>query len=88
MLRFIFSGNFIGNFSIGTFTILLSLVYAIGIGQPQYLCLDIPQSLSLKLIFLFPISFSSKISIAFIIASSGAFKLFRIGELIIVPGPV
>ena len=35
-----------------------SSLYIIGIGQPQYLCLDIPQSLSLETVFILPIFFS------------------------------
>ena len=57
-------------------------------GQPQYLCLEIPQSFNLKLIFLFPKLFFSKYSIVFEIESLGDFKLLRKEELIIYPGPV
>ena len=46
-------------------------------GQPQYLCLEIPQSFNLKLIFLFPKLFFSKYSIVFEIESLGDFKLLR-----------
>ena len=50
-------------------------------GQPQYLCLEIPQSFNLKLIFFSPKSFSSKYSIVLIIDSSGHFKPFKKDEL-------
>ena len=41
----------IGNISFGTFVGLPLSSYIIGIGHPQYLCREIPQSLSLKFIF-------------------------------------
>ena len=59
----------------------------IGIGQPQYLCLDIPQSFSRKFIFFFPIFFSSNIFIVLIIDSLGALRPFRKSEFTITPGP-
>ena len=59
-----------------------------GIGHPQYLCLDTPQSFNRKFIFLVPILSFSSISIVFIIDSSGAFKPFKKSELIIIPDPV
>ena len=57
--------------------------YAIGIGHPQYLCLDTPQSFNLKLICFFPNFFSSKILIVSIIEFSGALRPLRKSELII-----
>ena len=63
-------------------------LYAIGMGQPQYLCLEIPQSLSLKLIFFCPTFFSSIILIASTIESFGDFKLSKNFELNIIPGSV
>ena len=56
VLRFIFSGSLIGNISFGTFIMFPFLLYAIGIGHPQYLCRDTPQSRILKVIFSSPIS--------------------------------
>ena len=52
-----------------------------GIGHPQYLCRDTPQSFSLKFIFFFPKSFFSKYSIALRMESSGHFKPFKNEEL-------
>jgi len=52
-----------------------------GIGHPQYLCLDIPQSLSLKLVCFFPKLFFSKYSIVFGIDSVGTFNPFKNCEL-------
>jgi len=48
-----------------------------GIGQPQYLCLDTPQSFNLKLIFFFPNFIFSSISIVLIIDSLGTLKPFK-----------
>ena len=48
-------------------TAVPSFLYTIGIGHPQYLCLDTPQSFNLKDIFLFPIDFFSIVSTIFII---------------------
>ena len=63
-------------------------LYTIGIGQPQYLCLDTPQSFNLKFIFFCPNFFFSSISIVLIIESSGTLNPFKKSELIIIPGPV
>ena len=52
-----------------------------GIGSPQYLCLETPQSFSLKLIFFSPNFFSSKCSIVFIIEFSCHFNPFKKFEL-------
>ena len=82
------SGKLIGRFSFGILTILLSLSYAIGIGHPQYLCLETPQSFNLKLIFFIPNFFFSNISMVLIIESFGTFKPFRKSELKIIPDPV
>ena len=87
MLRSISSGSLTGKSSSGIFTTLLFSSYAIGIGHPQYLCLDIPQSFNLKLVFLLPKFLSSKIFIASFIDSSGTFKLFKNLEFIITPAP-
>ena len=62
--------------------------YMIGIGQPQYLCLDIPQSFNLKLTFFSPSLLSSKNLIAFKTDSSGTFRSFKNEELNIYPLPV
>jgi len=62
--------------------------YNIGIGHPQYLCLDTPQSFNLKLIFFLPRFFSSKIFMVSITESSGALSPFKKSEFIITPGPV
>ncbi len=86
VLRSTFSGSLTGKDFSGIFTTLLSLSYAIGIGHPQYLCLDIPQSFNLKLIFFLPKFLSSRTFIVSFIDSSGAFKLFKNLELIITPG--
>ena len=43
-------------------------LYTMGIGQPQYLCLETPQSFSLNVIFFSPIFFFVIIAIAFSIA--------------------
>ena len=51
-------GNAIGSSSFSTGTTDPSSKYIIGIGQPQYLCLEIPQSLKRKDIFFCPIFFS------------------------------
>ena len=56
-------------------------------GQPQYLCLDTPQSLILKFIFFLPIPFFSKILIVSRTELSGATKPFKKSEFIIIPGP-
>ena len=64
VLRSISSGSSTGKTSSGIFTTLLFSSYAIGMGHPQYRCLDIPQSFNLKLVFLFPKFFSSRILIA------------------------
>ena len=58
-----------------------------GIGHPQYLCLETPQSLSLKFIFLTPNFLFSKVSIVLTIDSSGTFKPFKKSEFIITPSP-
>ena len=55
-----------------------------GIGHPQYLCLDTPQSLILKLIFSLPIPSLSRKTKIFFIASS-LFRPLSKGELIKVP---
>ena len=68
--------------------ILPSLSYAIGIGQPQYRCLDTPQSFNLKFIFFLPRFFSSKILIVCNIDSFGAFRPSKNFELYIIPDPV
>ena len=87
VLRSISSGSLTGNCSSGIFTTLLFSSYAIGIGQPQYLCLDIPQSFNLKLVFFLPKFLSSKIFIVSLIYSLGTFKLFKNLEFMIMPGP-
>ena len=46
-LRSTFSGSNTGKSFLSTGIILPSSLYKIGIGHPQYLCLEIPQSLSL-----------------------------------------
>ena len=81
-------GNLIGNISKGTLWGFSFSSYTIGIGQPQYLCLEIPQSFNLKLIFFSAILFFSKYSIVLIIESSGLFNPFKNDELKIYPGPV
>jgi len=45
------SGNKIGKSFLSTATASPFLLYTIGIGQPQYLCLETPQSLSRNVIF-------------------------------------
>ena len=57
-LRLIFSGSLTGNSSSGITTILFFSSYAIGIGHPQYLWREIPQSFNLKLVFFFLFFFS------------------------------
>ncbi len=57
-------------------------------GQPQYRCLETPQSFNLKFIFFFPIFLSSNILIVSIIDCSGTFKPSKNLELKITPGPV
>ena len=88
VLRLIFSGSSTGRLSKGILTVSPLELYAIGMGQPQYLCLEIPQSLSLKLIFFCPTFFSSIILIASAIESFGDFKLSKNFELNIIPGSV
>ena len=83
----IFSGSSTGNFDLGIGYALSFSSYAIGIGQPQYLCLDTPQSLSLKLICFLPNYLSSKILIVSRTDFSGASKPLRKSEFIITPGP-
>ena len=83
-----FSGKVTGRFSAGILTISFFELYAIGIGHPQYLCLDTPQSFSLKLIFFFPSFLFSKISIVFKTDSSGYFRPSRNFELNKIPLPV
>ena len=56
-------------------------LYTIGIGHPQYLCLDTPQSLSRKVIFFSPNFFLDITSIAFSIALLTV-KSFKKSELI------
>ena len=73
---------------LGTLTGLFFSSYMIGIGQPQYRCLDIPQSFNLKLIFFFPKLFFSKYIMAFSIESVGAFNPFKNLELKIIPEPI
>ena len=85
MFNLIFSGKLIGKLSFGILTILLFSSYAIGIGHPQYLCLETPQSLSLKFIFFLPSFLSSSISIVLIIDSSGTFNPFKKSELKLFP---
>ena len=50
-------------------------------GQPQYLCLEIPQSFKSKVNFFFTNSFFSKYFIASIIDSSGTLRLSKNSEL-------
>jgi len=57
-------------------------------GQPQYLCLDTPQSFNLKLIFFVPNFSFSRYSIVLIIETSGHFNPFKKDELKRYPGPV
>ena len=72
--KFIFSGSFTGSLFLGIGKTLPSLSYAIGIGHPQYLCLDTPQSFNLKFIFFLPNFFFSSMSMVLIIDSSGTFN--------------
>ena len=81
-------GSFTGKSFSGIFITLWFSSYAIGIGQPQYLCLEIPQSFNLKFVFLFPKFLFSKILIVSSIDFSGTFKPFKNSELIITPDPV
>src|SRR3989344_4936050 len=53
-LHFSGFGSLTGRSSYGTGTVPHLAQYTIGIGVPQYLCLDISQSLSSKLTVLFP----------------------------------
>ena len=76
-LRSMLSGNLTGKSFSGISLIFPSSSYAIGIGHPQYLCRDTPQSLNLKFICFFPIFFSSKISIVFKTDSSGTLSPFK-----------
>ena len=68
----------------GTNIVLPSSLYIIGIGHPQYLCREIPQSFSRYIIFEFPIFFSSNFSIIFFFASM-VLKLLINSELIAKP---
>ena len=52
------SGNKIGKSFLSTVIASPFSLYTIGIGQPQYLCLDTPQSLSRNVIFFFQNYFS------------------------------
>ena len=58
-----------------------------GIGQPQYLCLEIPQSFNLKVIFFSPI-FSFSISFIIFVFAWSTFKPLRKSEFIILPSPM
>ena len=81
------SGSFTGKSFLGIVETFPFSSYAIGIGQPQYLCLETPQSFNLKLIFFFPIFFSSNISIVLRIDSSGTLRPLRNFEFIKDPAP-
>ena len=82
-----FSGSFTGRFSFGTGCAFPFSSYKTGIGQPQYLCLDTPQSFNLKFIFFLPRPFFSKTLIVSRTELSGALSPFKKSELIIIPGP-
>ena len=81
------SGSVTGRFFSSTGIGPHSPQWIIGIGQPQYLCLDIPQSLSLKFISFFPLFFNISFSEALSFASE-TLKPSRKSELIISPSPV
>ena len=87
IVKSISSGRVIGNSSSGTGIISPSSLYKIGIGHPQYLCLEIPQSRSLKFVSLFPLLFSTSFSIALFFASS-MLRPFKKSELINFPSAV
>tara|TARA_B100000963_G_C22155868_1_gene463839 strand:+ start:235 stop:549 length:315 start_codon:yes stop_codon:yes gene_type:complete len=63
--NFTFSGSLIGSSFSSTGKISPSFRYIIGIGHPQYLCLETPQSLSLNLVVCFPIFDFSKTELIF-----------------------
>ena len=86
-LRLTSCGSNIGRYFFSTGIGLPFLSYTIGIGQPQYLCLETPQSLSLKVIFFVPIFFCDIILIAFSIAL-GTVKPFKNLELNSIPSSV
>ena len=88
VFKLILLGSFTGKSSTGIFTISFFELYAIGIGHPQYLCLETPQSFSLKLIFFLPIFFSSSTSIVLVMDSDGAFNPFKNFELKSTPDSV
>ena len=82
-----FSGNKTGKSSSGTGTMPQSSQCIIGIGHPQYLCLETPQSLRRYVVFLLPAPLASKAAITAFFASSIS-RPSRKPELIMQPGPV
>ena len=78
------SGNFIGSSLLSTGTIDPSFKWIIGMGQPQYLCLEIPQSFNLNDIFFLPI-FNFSISFIILVFACSTVNPFRKSELINVP---
>ena len=82
------SGSVTGKSDLGIFIIWLFSSYAIGIGHPQYLCLETPQSFNLKFIRFFPFFLFSKMLIAFEIDCSGTLSPSKNFELMIIPCPI
>ena len=70
VLIFSIFGSSTGRSDSGTITIPQSSQWITGIGHPQYLCLEIPQSLSLKFVSTLPLAFAFKI----LLISSKAFS--------------
>ena len=87
IVKSISSGSSNGNWSSGTSMISPSSLYIIGIGHPQYLCLDTPQSRSLKFVVFSPSFKLSILSIIFFFASSMD-KSFKNSEFFSLPFPV
>src|SRR3972149_2286264 len=81
-----FSGSFTGKSFSGTGTMPQESQYMMGIGVPQYLCLETSQSLNLYCIFLRPFLFDSNAFVTFSFASSEKRPL-KNPELIKIPEP-
>ena len=74
------SGSSTGRLSSGNCTNVPSSRYIMGIGHPQYLCLETPQSLNLNFTVFLPILSSISFSIILSLASF-TFKPFKKSEL-------
>ena len=86
------SGNLTGKSSLDTSWTPQSSQWIMGIGQPQYLCLETPQSRKRYVVFLWPWGDPSILFFAILLATiSFAFSIvlpFKKSELKIIPFPV